>query len=301
MEKQDIEELRAKVSCAYVLEDDGWEIDVKESTARAVKYRRGDGEITIVIHGGMGWFDPLSERKGDVFLLARDLFGLSFPQALEKVASLVGFVSTTPAREMPVKPRPQLSIVTRWQRRRAPAAGTASWRYLAGQRSIPPVILSDAVAAGLLREGPHGSMWAAHTDGAGQVTGWEERGPHWRGFSTGGAKALFCLGDPRASRICVTEAAIDAMSLAAIEALRPDALYVSTGGGWSPLTAAAIRNLATRRHAVLVAATDRNRQGDAYAARLMAIADDIECEFLRLVPISEDWNQDLCRRYQTVA
>ena len=35
------------------------------------------------------------------------------------------------------------------------------------------------------------------------------------------------------------------MSLAAIEGQRPDTLYVSTGGGWSPATDEAIRDLAS--------------------------------------------------------
>jgi len=74
-------------------------------------------------------------------------------------------------------------------------------------------------------------MWAAHTDDAGSVVGWEQRGPEWRGFATGGAKVLFRLGSPDANCLCVTEAAIDAMSLAAIEGLRNGAVYLSTGGG----------------------------------------------------------------------
>ena len=80
----------------------------------------------------------------------------------------------------------------------------------------------------------------------GVITGWEERGPSWRGFATGGAKELFRLGASDCSRICVTEAAVDAMSLAALEELRDDTLYVSTGGGWAPATEEAIRALAGR-------------------------------------------------------
>ena len=52
--------------CAAVLEQAGFAVDRKESTRRAVKYRRGD-DIIIVIHEGKGWFDPLSDAKGDVF------------------------------------------------------------------------------------------------------------------------------------------------------------------------------------------------------------------------------------------
>ena len=70
MEQHEIETLRDKVPCAAVLEREGWTVDVKESTTRAVKYRRGAGEIIIVIHNGRGWFDPLSDAKGDVFTLA---------------------------------------------------------------------------------------------------------------------------------------------------------------------------------------------------------------------------------------
>jgi len=55
------------VSCAAVLKKAGFAVDARETTRRAVKHRRGD-EIVIVIHDGNGWFDPLSETKGDASL-----------------------------------------------------------------------------------------------------------------------------------------------------------------------------------------------------------------------------------------
>ncbi|MER8406833.1 hypothetical protein NKH16_19185 [Mesorhizobium sp. M1307] len=51
MEKTELEELKDKVPCAAVLERDGFALDVKESTAKALKYRR-EAAIIIVIHGG---------------------------------------------------------------------------------------------------------------------------------------------------------------------------------------------------------------------------------------------------------
>ncbi|RUV47327.1 DUF3991 domain-containing protein, partial [Mesorhizobium sp. M5C.F.Ca.IN.020.29.1.1] len=130
-------------------------------------------------------------------------------------------------------------------------------------------------------------------DETGAVTGWEERGPNWRGFATGGGKVLFRFGRDDVARFCVTEAAIDAMSLAAIEDMRPDSLYLSTGGGWAPATEAAIRRLASRNGALLVAATDNNDQGDVYAGRLEQIAVEAGCRFERLRPAADDWNEDL--------
>jgi len=290
MEKAELQELKDKVPCAAVLEHEGFALDAKESTRKAMKYRR-DAAIIIVIHDGKGWFDPLSDGKGDVFRLVEHLKGGSFVEAMDEVADLIGFVPSEPVWQRGSRDRgPDLNIAQRWQARRAPWRGSATWRYLRDVRHLPERVIRAAIAADLLREGPHGSMWAAHTDSAGAVTGWEERGPDWRGFATGGAKLLFRLGCHDASRLCVTEAAIDAMSLAALEGLRTDTLYLSTGGGWSPATADALAAFAAMSGAHLAAATDNNAQGETYAGRLFAIADQAGCSIERLRPTLDDWN-----------
>ena len=291
MKRAEIAELKDKVNCGVLLERAGFAIDVKESTRRAVKYRRG-GEIVIVTHQGKGWFDPLSDDKGDIFALAHRLDHAGFAECLETVAGLIGFRTSEPVwmpRERPVI----LGLAGQWKARRTPWRGSATWRYLTGSRFLPSTVLRRAIAEDRLREGPYGSMWAAHTDDAGVVCGWEERGPEWRGFSTGGSKTLFRLGRPDALRMCVTEAAIDAMSLAAFEGLREGSAYLSTGGGWSPLTDAALRALTSRPGAMLVAATDANDQGETYAERLRALAENAGCGWQRLLPAADDWNEVL--------
>ncbi len=293
MKRREIEALREQVSCAAVLEHAGFAIDAKESTRRAVKFRRG-GEIIIVTHGGRGWFDPLSEAKGDVFRLAEHLDRVGFLEGAERVADLVGFQITEPEwRPARDGERCDLSLSDRWQARRRPWAGSATWRYLNGERRLPAFLLKTTIKADLLREGPQGSMWAAHRDNAGVLTGWEARGPQYRGFASGGTKVLFRLGSDSALRLAVTEAAIDAMSLAAIEGLRDGTLYLSTGGGWSPTTEAAMRELAARPGVQMVAATDANPQGEMFAERLRALADDAGCDWTRLRPAEEDWNEVL--------
>lgn len=295
MDKREIEELRQKVGCAALLEKDGWKVDVKESTRRAIKYRR-DSNIIIVIHEGRGWFDPLSPAKGDVFSLAEHLGADGFVEACDRVADMVGFLPSAPAWRRPARLKVPGSIAERWGNRLKPRSGSRVWRYLTDERGLPADIVKQAVACDRLREGPKGSMWAAHHDSAGALTGWEERGPAWRGFASDGAKDLFRFGSARSERICITEAAIDAMSLAVIEVHRSDTLYVSTGGGWSPATDEAIRSLAKRANARLVAATDNNRQGDVYADRVRAIAADASAQYARLRPCAGDWNEDLAGR-----
>lgn len=293
MEKKDIEELRSRVPCAAILQKAGFAIDLKESTRKAVKYRRGD-EIVIVIYDGKGWFDARSEAKGDVFSLVMHLASIDFAEAAQRVSDLVGFVPSEPVWTRPVRERdPDVGIPDRWRARRKPWPESMTWRYLRDERGLPESVIRAAIQQDRLREGPRGSMWAAHVDETGAVTGWEERGPEWRGFATGGGKVLFRLGPIAARRLCVTEAAIDAMSLFAIESQRSDSLYLSTGGGWAPATEAAIRVLASRPAALLVAATDNNAQGEVYAERIAAIAESAAADYRRQKPELEDWNEDL--------
>lgn len=293
MERKDIDALRVSVRCAAVLEHDGWAIDLKESTRRAVKYRRGDA-IVIVIHEGKGWFDPLSDAKGDIYSLVSHLENVGFAGALKRIEGLIDFVPTTPVRARLSRARdPAPSIPNRWHSRSAPRQGSPTWRYLTEFRAIPGAILAEAMRLGLLREGPRSSMWAKHVDNAGGVIGWEERGPEWRGFATGGSKQLFNFGPFGAARIAITEAAIDAMSLAALEGLREGTAYASTAGGWSPATAEAIRAFSVRPGMMLVAATDANAQGEAFAHRIRTIAREGGCDFGRLTPRLDDWNEDL--------
>nr|WP_040853398.1 DUF3991 and toprim domain-containing protein [Phyllobacterium sp. YR531] len=296
MDKNEIEELRGRVQCAAVLEQAGFAVDLKESTRRAVKYRRG-GEIIIMIHDGQGWFDPLSQAKGDVFSLVEHLDGVGFAQAKMLVTRLLSYKPCEPVWKRHARERePDMGVAERWSARRKPWPDSMTWLYLRDERNLPERVIRAAIRHDLLREGPRGSMWAGHRNGEGVVTGWEERGPEWRGFSTGGAKLLFRFGPCDALRLCITEAAIDAMSLAALESTRRDSLYVSTGGGWAPATDAAIRLLAAREGLLLVAATDNNTQGDTYADRLKALAGEASCGFERLRPQEDDWNAELKAR-----
>ena len=208
---QEIEQLKAGVSCAVLLErlPPVWQLDRAESTRRSLKYRRGAGEILIVNHDGHGWWDPLSDRKGDIFSLVRHLDpGLSFAAACRLLRD---FVAIAPAFPEAVRSRrtrgSRVPIPERWGRRRPLSRGSPAWCFLIEQRGLPESILIAARAADAAREGPRGSAWFAHRDGAGVLTGIEMRGGDYRNFSAGGGKTLFRLpgGRGRLSRVAVSE------------------------------------------------------------------------------------------------
>jgi hypothetical protein len=302
---QEIEQLKAGVSCAALLErlPPVWQLDRAESTRRSLKYRRGAGEILIVNHDGHGWWDPLSDGKGDIFSLVRHLDpGLSFGGACRLLRDFVGIAPAFP--EAVHTRRAQVPIPERWDRRRPLSRGSPAWLYLTGQRGLPESILVAARAADAVREGPRGSAWFAHRDGAGGLTGIEMRGGDYRNFSAGGGKTLFRLpgGPGRLTRVVVSESAIDALSLAAIEGARQDTLYAATAGGMGPGTVAALgqllQDLATGPAGLLIAATDADTAGRRYAARLEHMATEAGVRFEAILPPGglNDWNDALRAR-----
>lgn len=120
IEKQKLEELRDRVPCAAVLEQAGLVINAKESTHKGQKCRRG-AKIVIVIYQGRGWFDSLSEAKGDVFGLAEHLDGVTFVATLHRVTDIVNATARDSVWSCPAgKHTHSGSVPESWATRRRP-------------------------------------------------------------------------------------------------------------------------------------------------------------------------------------
>jgi hypothetical protein len=286
-------ELRSRVDCRTVLEHAGWRLDSQESTRRAAKYRAGPGRIIIITHEGRGWFDPLADgAKGDVIALAKYIWSCNLGHARLRLRPLAGIApSLVPGPSKPSHPLRNAGQL--WQSRRPPQPGSAAWRYLTDTRALPSPLVARAVRLGLVREGVRGTAWFVHRHDD-VITGWEMRGPSYKGFVSGGSKGLFTFAighDPK--RLAVCESAIDALSLAAIEGCDMATAYLSTGGGWGDAGRDALMRL-LMPNTVLVAAVDNGIGGDLLAGRLAKLAEVAAVRFDRLRPRTKDWNQELC-------
>lgn len=292
--RDELDDLRARVDCRTVLENGGWDLDAKESTRGAVKYRNGAGRIVIVSHEGKGWFDPLNDKRGDVLALAQYVLGGNLGHARKALRPLAGIAPKLVPMRQSAATAP-FDASKAWSEARQPGPGSAGWRYLIETRGLPVATLERALQAGVLREGIYGTVWARHQTAQGQTTGWEKRGPNFKGFAKGGGKTLFWIGTPATcKRVAVTESFIDAMSLASIEGWPDGTLYASTGGGYGPDTARALQSILPGG-ARLVAATDQGTGGEVLASRLHELATAGGAGFGRLCPDAEDWNDQLRR------
>ena len=216
----ELQGLREGVNCAAVLERmGGWRLDQHQSTRRALKYRRGEGEILIINHDGRGWWDPTSQAKGDVFDLVQHFNpNLNFGQVRQELRHLVGIAPSFPTASRDRKGRgDDRPVRERWAARPPLRPGSPAWCYLAGERCIPTNILAAAARLDAVREGHRGSAWFAHRR-RGEVCHVEARGPDWKGSLAGGTKTLFpsATNGPATWRTVVTEAPSYAEQLAGL-------------------------------------------------------------------------------------
>ncbi|KDE19244.1 hypothetical protein AZ09_13145 [Acetobacter aceti 1023] len=316
-QRDELAVLRDRVRCEVVLEREGYRLDraaTAQRSAKNLKFRRGEGEIIIVNHGGKGWWDPTNpdrSARGDVFKLVQHLKpGLNLGHVRRELRNLIGLEPSYEVRER-TKPAQAGQVTKRdpawmWEHRNPPQSGSAAWRYLSEDRGLPDRVLEAAVKQNLLREGPKGTAWFAHHDNQGSLSGMEMRGPEYRGFSTGGiGKRLFRFeANPgtQPSRIVVAEAAIDALSFAAMDRFSSNTLYLSTAGGMSPESVRELKQLlaatAKQPEGRLVIAVDNDQQGDHYAAMFSEMAQEVGLWNGRALPKSpgSDWNQVLRAR-----
>lgn len=311
-QQKELDELRREVSCVLVLEKAGFRLDreaTAQRSARNLKFRR-DNEAIIVNHDGKGWWDPKGDGRGDVFKLVQHLdSSKNLGHVRRELRELIGKSPTLEVAERTsgASDRPRRDPAELWNRRSAPQDGTAAWRYLTEERGLPGSIVAAAGRQGALREGPNGTAWFGHRDAGGQFTGMEMRGPEYKGFSTGGiGKRLFGFrgdeGTEPARRLVVTEAAIDALSFAAMDRFQKGSLYTSTGGGMSPESEAnlmqVMATVAKQPDARLVIAVDNDRQGHVYAAKLAVMAEKVGLWSGRISPKTpgNDWNEVLRAR-----
>lgn len=304
-DQDEIAVLRQSVHCSVILEREGWKIDPAESTRHALKYRRDSGEILIVNHDDRGWWNPLGVEKGDCFTLIQFLHPeMNFGHVRKELRAIAGVSPSYPVAAAPARAtgNPDIPPLVRWQAKPTLTPATKAWHYLADRRRIPAAILHAASAQDCVRAGGFRSAWFAHRDHRGDLTCIEARGPNFRGVLRGGHKTLFRFAPGgftgQALRVAVTEAPIDALSLAALEAGETGTLYVGTTGGMGPGTADALQLLAADLVEVggtMVLATDADQAGERHAERIGDALASIEVSIERLRPTgnANDWNDVL--------
>ncbi|MDD2859462.1 MAG: DUF3991 domain-containing protein [Acidiphilium sp.] len=166
-----------------------------------------------------------------------------------------------------------------WTRSPAVEPGSPAFKFLTEQAAIAPGIIEAASKTDALREGPAGTAWFPQRNADGAITGVTLNGPEINTMMLRGShKSLFRLpGGEDPQRLVLTEQPLEALAFAQIERMRPDTLYLATGGSFSTGSSDALRaeltKLTEKPNAELAIATGRGTSGELvaeYARRLVA-------------------------------
>ena len=293
----------------------GYERDPRKSS-RATCWMRhpGSGHKIIVSlrPGGHYTFFTVGGTRvgesGTVFDLLRLANGSGFTlgHARKYLRPFLGGVADVPDR---IAFRPLSPTAPDVERARAAFHATAEplaggrHDYLNRVRKLTPHFLARPPFAGAVFQDKRGNAVFPHRGADGEVTGFASRGPNWRSFSKGGVKSLF-YADPGRDRrrvLVVAEAALSALSYAALHPGSGETCYLSTGGAASPRQRDLLRSAFTKLPADggLIVAADADAAGERFAAEIGGLWRDAgkpADRSLVRAPASGDWNDELVGR-----
>ena len=202
------------------------------------------------------------------------------------------------SRPVAAAPRDLSQVAARW------VAARSVWglpHYLEGRGLSAATVAAYASA---LRMDRRGNILFGHTNDAGQIVGYEIKGPSApQLFAKGGIRLLCRLGPldgGEPAKIALTESGVDALSLAQLVGRR-DALFLSTGGALSVHTLNTIKATVARFPAAeILLAFDNDDGGQAFAAQVEKALGE-RSGVRRLLPKAKDWNDDLRARQAQAA
>lgn len=288
----------------------------KSSKTVAVLRRASDNDKLLVTQGNGGHWIYRCERDhtdhGTILDFAKSRLGINLGQArqeLRKWGNLSSILPKSSTRTNPDKPGQIANVPlcppvpdTEPDRKKVAAVwGAATWvaehPYLL-QRGIPASTLNDPRFKDCWRLDKRGNCVFPHVDLFGQC-GYELRNTDFKGFGERTKKGLWVSANIRTClQLVVCEAPINCLSFHALRVDEADKAwpmgYAATGGTIGRRQRELIKTLFQRavdRGCVIVIATDNDLKGEGYVGELAALA-TVAVE--RIVPVSKDWNEDLC-------
>lgn len=289
---QELERFKREISLVEYAQASGYEVDHKKSSRNCV-VMRGAGDIVVIATDADGhgiYFSVANDGdSGSIIDFARNRLGINLGHVRKELRPwLQGSLLPTAKRQSlppkPIKvPKDLVGILAAWHRFSA-----YEGLYLVKERKLQPACIADF--SPWLRQDERGNACFAHRNAYG-VTGWEVKNRGYTGFSAGGEKSLFAcrVGAGRGLAV-ITESAIDAMSYHQLQG-RDQTLYLSLGGAMSPTQEELLAKTIAQVPRVIIA-TDRDDQGDDYAATIHKYRPDA----IRALPEGKDWNDDLKKK-----
>ncbi len=302
-----------------LLEDNGWELDRRESSRNAMKYRAGN-DVLIVgqKEGRWVYFNPQNkEDNGTIVNFGLNHIDSNLGHVRQMLRTYLGESQHwSPPRNLMTSPtageREEKTDVRSEWKNLPPLQGKAS-DYLQARDLRPETLQTYVRSIRTERIKHHENIAFAHVrfledQNVFQISGWERKGPgrdgkSFSGFSGNKGIAVFAHKERDSNQptgqIHLCEASIDALSKAQLDELPRQDFYVSLGGGWGRETERALTALIERQQPQgIVIGLDADETGRTKSAELQSLltqhrdSNGKNYEILTVFPEgAKDWNE----------
>ena len=294
MADYELEQFKSNVNLVELASFYGYECRQKESCRSSIVMVHADGDKIVVstaLDGHMVFFSVRENASGSVidFVMYQQHVTLGGARVILRRCLVPGYLEEHAV--VHYRPGPCAedgpALYAKWLR----MSCYKSRGYLAmrGLSQDTIVLFSNRI-----RVDDRGNVVFRHDD-LHSLTGWEMKNQGFTGFAGGGRKALFCgrVGmRTDTPLVVITESAIDAMSYYQLKPF--PGFYLSFAGALSSAQRELLAWVVNRYPlARVIAATDNDEAGEAYAQQIHQLRPDIE----RDRPlIGKDWNDVLNNR-----
>jgi hypothetical protein len=259
---QELENFKSKIDLREYAGSIGYSLDKRESWRGSAVMRAGGDKIVIKREGDghYVYFSVRDDRdNGTIIDFVQFRKNITLGQVRKELRVWTGRGETIPVyAELEKTSKDRRAVETEYQKMEdAPAHP-----YLIEVRKIPAYVLATDRFVGRIRIYARNNAIFPHFDEEG-LCGFESKNCGFTGFAAGGSKGLWLSQEmPKDRRLVLAEAAIDALSYAAIFSAQ-DARYASVGGQTNPKQPELIKAEILRMPAgaEIIAAMDNNAVG----------------------------------------
>ncbi len=278
----------------------------EKSTMNSPSLKNAKGDHIVCKYysdGGNSFFDPTDNaRKGDIYNFVMWQESCDFKAAAAKIRDNLGMIAVQNQAPIPTAQGEKKEFDRDAAKKLIPIVHHA---YLEEERCIPGDLLAHGRFKGTIMTDTYHNAVFPHYDKDGEIVGYVKKNRKFNGFSEGGEKLLWKSNQFKTdTKLVVCEAAIDALSIAAMTAnceKMADVFfhtrYVSIDGGLSPEAEALLKEEVRQmpKDAVIEAAFDHDSQGEKYTEKLRLICEECGDKKIQIntPKKKKDWNEVL--------
>lgn len=300
-----LEKIKTGIDLVEYAMSQGYKINKKKSSLSSVHLERGKGDIIIVAKDSDNhfiYFNPLNHLdSGSILDFVMNKKNYSLWQAKDDLKRLIGETLDIPKDQFIPKitksSKNKIEVLKKYSQLTDLVETSKGCEYLKKARRLERKNYLTGRFQGKIKTDHYNAVIFPHFDENG-VIGWEAKNWNFTGFPSGSDKGIWASNRRESdNKLVITESGIDCLSYYTLEK-DETTWFISTAGGWSPITEKMIIYAVTKVHPgnEVILAFDNDEAGDLYRKKSRDLLKDSKKMIFVDIPKNKDWNEDLINK-----